>query len=67
MNNNIPVRFDCQPWEVKLILRLRQLRECQITDHILVDLANLQLFPVGNAEILEKQKVGSCIEKNSDV
>jgi hypothetical protein len=50
-----PVTFECRPWEVKLLLRLRQMRERRAVSHVLIDITSMRLFPVGGAEVLDSQ------------
>ncbi len=57
-----PVRFECTPWEVRLILRLRQLRQRRQARQILLDLPTLTLYPVGSAEALDRCGSSSLVD-----
>lgn len=51
--------FECETWEIKLLQRLRQLRERRAARQVLLDLQTLRLCPVGNPEILDRVGVGT--------
>lgn len=54
LSDSKPIAFECWPWEIKLLLRLRQMRNGGNISHLLIDVQNMQLFPVGGVETLDK-------------